>query len=94
MSKRIKLYLGLFLLIAIGTSYFYKRENENPYSSLLNKAYIETTNNKGQYVPEQKTDYIFITTETEFDVKVIYLVVFLILTYIIYLTVKKIRKTK
>ena len=94
MSKRIKLYLGLFLIIAISILYFYKRENENPYSALLNKAYIETTNNESQYVPEQKTDYIFTTTETEFDVKIIYLVVFLILTYIIYRTVKKIRKTK
>lgn len=94
MSKRLQLYFGILLLIVISILFFYKKENENPYSSLLNKSYIETNNNEGQYVPKQKTDFIFTTTKTEIDVKIIYLVVFLIIIYIIYLIIKKVKKTE
>ena len=97
MSKKVKLYLGIFLLIAISIFYFYKRENENPYSSSLNKSYIETpnSNSDGQFIPEQKTDFIFTTTNTESDINIIFLIaIIVLLTYIIYLTIKKIRKTK
>jgi hypothetical protein len=92
MSKKVKLYLGIFLIIAISILYFLKKENENPNPLLFNKSYIETSNNKVQYVPEQKTDYIFTTSKTEFDIKFIFLVVFLISAYLLYSIIKKRRK--
>jgi hypothetical protein len=89
MKKKIILY-SFVALIAVFSFLYFNIINDKPSGYDTSQQGISEI--KGGFVPEQKTDYIFITVEEEFKIAVVGLLI--ITAVIVILVRKKSRRTK
>lgn len=92
MIKKVGPYLIVFVLFVLGAYYFLQNENPSIYSKSAGEQSVERST--GDFVPDQRTDYIFVTEHSESSFTISNIVIFLIIISIIFLVVRKIRSSR
>jgi uncharacterized protein YxeA len=90
MMKKVASYLIIFLIIIICGYYFFQKENTSLYNRSTGD--ISLSKNQGKFVPEKETDYIFVTTNSEFSLNFQNLIVIILSLSVILLIVRKVKK--
>lgn len=91
-KKKILIYLLAVLILVFALCYFIiENYNEKAY---LSKGFYDTSQQghseaKGQFIPEQHTNYIFTTVESEFNFRYI---IILLIVILILIGIKLVRK--
>lgn len=88
--KKVAPYLIISLIIIISGYYFFQKENTSLY--IKSAGDISLSNNQGKFVPEKETDYIFVTTNSEFSLDFRNLVIIILSLSVILLIVRKVKK--
>lgn len=79
-------------MIVIGVYYFFRKENTSIYSKSAGEISVGKT--QGKFVPEKETDYIFVTTNSEFGLNFQNLIIAILLITVILLIVRRIKKNR
>jgi len=94
MTKKLGFYLMIPLFIALGIYFFFQKQIETPY--VFNKSAIRNTigKNQGQFIPEEKTNHIFVHTDSGYwlNVKHVVILIIILLCLIFLIIIKKPKK--
>ncbi|MFZ4927996.1 hypothetical protein [Chryseobacterium sp. Mn2064] len=91
MAKRTSLYVVLSLCIATMAYLLYRQQ----YSMVSKSAgTFANDTSEGKFVPEKETDFIFVTTNSEYSLNLPVVVILILFLAILFLIVKKMIKFK